>query len=488
MRTATPNTAAATISALALSLSGIETSRAWLPSLPSRTRTGPSPSALFSGDNCNNNVVFRPSESSDAFDSFKVGTARVHRYSDPDSADPSEYVMWYHGRDANFDPDRSLPPLTTGRIGRALSRNGLAWERDAVGSFDADVPGASLGLNTDSWWGFDTAHVGLGQVMMPMTTPTIRSEGGVYVMYYMGGSFEETDVKNYVEDEAKAAALPEGASLKGMKFRIGTAISQDGVTWGRVEGDDSTGACVVPFDRDDPNADDHVNGKAVEEELYCGWPEVVVNPIGFLEAPPETTNLLDVTMNAIGGGVGGTALNKEKRENFLMYYSTMLKETKEKAIGFAFSDNGFSWAKEGVCLRPTPGTLDGAGCARCNVIRNMDYDEETGRWDESKKEGWLMMYEGISSEDGKHRILAAESVDGKVWTKLGLMLDVGGKDDNWDAKSVGSPHVLRMDDGALRMYYVGENKDGQTAVGVARSYGDICDWKREQAEITFAME
>jgi hypothetical protein len=103
--------------------------------------------------------------------------------------------------------------------------------------------------------------------MMHMTTTTLCSEVGVYVMYYMGGGFEEMGVKQYVEDEAKAASLLEGATLKGMKFRIGTSISQDGVTWGCVQGDDSTGTCVVPFDREDPNAGDYVNSKAVEEEL-----------------------------------------------------------------------------------------------------------------------------------------------------------------------------------------------------------------------------
>ena len=56
----------------------------------------------------------------------------------------------------------------------------------------------------------------------------------------------------------------------------------------------------------------------------------------------------------------------------------MIKETKERDIGFAFSDNGFSWVKEGLCLRPTPVTLDGVDFPRCNVIHNMDYDEEMG--------------------------------------------------------------------------------------------------------------
>ena len=151
--------------------------------------------------------------------------------------------MWYHARDESISKaEESLPPLSTGRIGRATSRNGLIWERDEVGSVDADIKGVSLGLNTDSWWGFDTAHIGLGQVLMPMMTPSIRSEGGVYVMYYMGGNYDDTKITDYLDDEKKEK-VPADAVLKGMKMKIGAAISQDGITWGRI------GKCLLCLHR-----------------------------------------------------------------------------------------------------------------------------------------------------------------------------------------------------------------------------------------------
>ena len=188
---------------LAISLS-LALCQAWAPSnriLSSPRRT----SSVLRQTKHDYNVVFRPSADADSFDSLKLGTARVHRYSDPDKMDDSEYIMWYHARDTSLnDADNSLPPLSTGRIGRATSRNGLIWERDEDGSVDVDKPGVSLGLNTDSWWGFDTAHVGLGQVLLPMMSPSIRSEGGVYVMYYMGGSYEETKIQSYLEAEKRA--------------------------------------------------------------------------------------------------------------------------------------------------------------------------------------------------------------------------------------------------------------------------------------------
>jgi len=122
------------------------------------------------------NVVLRPSENPEAFDSHKIGAARVHRYAKDSDDTEAEYIMWYHGRTMDFDSENKLPPLSTGRIGRATSRNGLHWERDEVGSASEDVTGVALGLNKESWWGFDTAHVGLGQVMLPMSTPAIMTD------------------------------------------------------------------------------------------------------------------------------------------------------------------------------------------------------------------------------------------------------------------------------------------------------------------------
>ncbi len=95
------------------------------------------------------------------------------------------------------------------------------------------MEGVSLGLNKESWWGFDTAHVGLGQVLLPMSTPAVMTEGGVYLMYYMGGSFEETKLTQYLEQELDGF---EDATIQGMNMKIGVALSQDGKTFGRVEG------------------------------------------------------------------------------------------------------------------------------------------------------------------------------------------------------------------------------------------------------------
>ena len=113
-----------------------------------------------------------------------------------------------------------------------------------------------------------TDHQGVGQVTLPMTTPAVMAEGGVHLKYFFGGAHEEVPVADYVE---KVPDSVKDATIKGMKMKIGIAVSQDGKTWGRVEGDYPCGACLVPYDPNDPNQD-KLN---IDEELYAGWPEVV---------------------------------------------------------------------------------------------------------------------------------------------------------------------------------------------------------------------
>lgn len=387
-----------------------------------------------------NNIILSPSDSSDptTFDSFKIGNARVHRYArDSMTPEPSgseaEYVMWYHGRSLEMqqDSDSQLPPLSTGRIGRATSRNGLIWQKDTTGSVSEDIPGVSLGLNKEAWWSFDVAHCGLGNVLLPMSTPAVLAEGGIYLMYYHGGNYEETPMADYISRPANDA-VPADATIQGMKMRIGVAVSQDGVTWGRVEGDDPTGAMVVPYDKKDPNSWENVAVADMPEELYCAWPDVAVN---LKENEEEKDN----DSNKKKKNEKKEEDNQDNKDSFLMYYSTMLKDSKEKCIAYATSADGFRWKKQGVCLRPGDAN-DKAGCARCCVFQDASYDAVTSTW--TQESDWKMLYEGVSPEDGKHRILLAVSKDAKTWTKKGVALDVGAEG-AWDCGGVGSPHIIR---------------------------------------------
>mmetsp|Transcript_24156 Transcript_24156/g.26944 ORF Transcript_24156/g.26944 Transcript_24156/m.26944 type:complete len:126 (+) Transcript_24156:1229-1606(+) len=78
----------------------------------------------------------------------------------------------------------------------------------------------------------------------------------------------------------------------------------------------------------------------------------------------------------------------------------------------------------------------------------------------SDEPGYIMYYEGVSTQDNKHRILSAHSSDGRIWNKTnkdGPVLDIGTTCDNSEI----------IDDGSQRMYYVGQQQKN-TAVGVTK--------------------
>ena len=65
-------------------------------------------------------------------------------------------------------------------------------------------------------------------------------------------------------------------------------------------------------------------------------------------------------------------------------------------------------------------------------------------------------------------------------------MDIGNSEtDDWDCDGVGSPNILRMDDGSQRMYYVGQ-KGKKTAIGVAKLEYGSNNWVREQSTFAFA--
>ena len=49
-----------------------------------------------------------------------------------------------------------------------------------------------------------------------------------------------------------------------------------------------------------------------------------------------------------------------------------------------------------------------------------------------------MLYKDVSSKDGKHRVITAESSGLRNWNKLGLVLDVGDEGQCWAFNGVGA--------------------------------------------------
>jgi len=363
-----------------------------------------------------------------------LGMPRVHRYARDDG---EEWVMWFQGRDDDIAEE--VVSLSTGRIFRATSNDGLRWEIEK----GQQTNGASLDVDTDAWWGFDTAHVGVGDVKLT-SSEKIMTQGGVYLLYYFGGTYEAKPATAFMNmGDKMPPTVPE---VTGMVMRIGVAMSQDGKTWGRVEGEYSTGAIL------------DLGEEGEFDELTVGWPTVVSDGTG----------------------------------TFLMYYQTMRPcptGGSEYALGLARSPDGVRWTKAGQIEVEGRGEFDARGAARRHVFRKTvesmgdkagysgDGEAEGGNADER---GYTMFYEGVD-DGGRHAIGLATSVDGVKWTASEanpVFAPAEQGSGAFDAKAVGSPHIVEMGKGKLRMYYVGTAQNGTCSIGCAESEGDLTQWTR----------
>jgi len=348
----------------------------------------------------------------DRFDSPRFANPVVQRYKDEDG---ENWRMWYHGRDLNFGNDVFSQP--TGRIGLAESPDGVHWERV---DGDEDL-GAVLTPNKEEWWGFDTSHVGVGDVQ-GIKTDKIRGsgdrQGTVQFMYFFGGDQEEVDVGGI---EMGGQKIPEGVAVKGLRMRIGLCLSFDGVHWTRLEGDHHSGAV---FD---------VGQKGEWDHLFNAWPTVV----------------------------------QHSDNDFRMYYSSFDPQTSKYSIGLARSTDGIKWKKEGMVINGGGGdAFDARGCGRRHVVE----DPETA--------GYLMFVEGVDM-DGRHSIGLYKSSDGLKWERSSdkPVLQGSQEEGAWDAENVGCPWVVPMEDGSCRLYYSSSSREsGSHGIGMALSDGK--DWTR----------
>lgn len=330
------------------------------------------------------------------WDSAQVSCPRILRLASDD------WRMWYYGRDPDFDV---LVRLPTGRIGLARSGDGLHWER-VPGS---EALGAVLAPSADAA-GFDSAHVGLGDVH--------RSATG-FDMWYFGGPERLTEMA--------------GLQVRGFPLSIGLARSGDGLQWTRVPGPHA-GAWLAPGPPGGADA------------FMAGWPQLLPLDDGRLR----------------------------------MMYHSYLPAKNQFVVCAAESADGRHWTKLGEIFGAgAPGSFDADGPATRHVLRH------NGRW--------LMFYEGFARMHAS--IGLAESPDGLRWTRVPGPLAGGAilarsppGIGRWDAGAVGTPWVMPMADGRLRMYYVGadEREDRLEAeagarhqIGLAICNGsDLTHWRR----------
>ena len=219
---------------------------------------------------------------------------------------------------------------------------------------------------------------------------------------------------------------------------------------------------------------------------------------------------------------------------FRMYYTTLdAADTQADGkpryvLGLATSEDGFKWNKLGRTFAGNSGgqtasgepLFDAGGVSRRHVVRLFDDTtsgggdgggdggggggggggaaEEVGSAEGGSAEGgsavgeaaerpptYTMIYEGIGAGGRGHSLGLATSADGVTWSASPEpILAPSGAAGDWDGKSVGSPHLVRLGGGRgrLRLYYVGTSLDGVSSIGCAEGHvDDLSSWTRVEA-------
>jgi predicted GH43/DUF377 family glycosyl hydrolase len=202
-------------------------------------------------------------------------------------------------------------------------------------------------------------------------------------------------------------------SIVGFRMRIGRAKStNNGRTWRKDSG------YVLDYDE--------------SEGLFASWPRIVTSEDG----------------------------------PWKMFYHSFNGE-KWRVFGAESNDFGDSWKRTGLILEggASEEDFDFAGIGTRTVTQ----------W----RDGYLMVYEGVD-KSSKHRLGAAFcEANGSSWQKLNdgqPILEPGkGPLGEWTKQVIGTPYVVSMPDGGLRLYHCAKDgPEGKMAIGVVESRsGDI---------------
>ena len=243
----------------------------------------------------------------------------------------------------------------------------------------------------------------------------VRLSNGTLIMFYLGGSNE---------------AVPMGpAKLAGVRMQIGRAMSDDGgLSWQRCSS--------KPLIEAEPT-----------EGLFASWPRVLTP-----------------------AGEGG---------EWLMTYHAF-NGSHWNVFRATSSDMGLSWVRQGRVL--APGDADAFDSSGIGTRAMCEWRDQL-----------LMIFEGVGG-DGKHRLGAAVSADGGVsWDKMqfdtqqlsagaakeasdpgGPILSPGGAAGAWTAQVVGTPYLVPMADGSLRLFHCAKTTETNMSIGLLESpSGDV---------------
>ncbi|MCS7001487.1 MAG: glycosyl hydrolase, partial [Dehalococcoidia bacterium] len=237
-----------------------------------------------------------------------------------------------------------------------------------------------------------------GSVLDPSGAP------GAFDAFMVGGTdvvVRDDEYWLYYQGAHDGVMLWDGAPRKGFPLRIGIATARDGMT----------------FRRHPANPVLREGAPGEWDDYLVGWPRLVALPDG----------------------------------GWRMYYNAR-GSRHPGMIGVAESPDGVRWEKRGPVFgpNPDPAAFDSGSVSTRHVIR----------W----QGGYLMVYEAQpSAPPPTFRLGVAVSPDGLRWERLpgpgtmGCVLE-GGPGDAWDHAAVGTPYLVPMPDGSIRLYYLGLNR------------------------------
>jgi len=344
-------------------------------------------------------------------------------------------------------------------------------------------PGLILGPGPEGSW--DSERVSCPKV--------IRDDSGQWWMWYYG--------RDVTFD--RMITLPTGC--------VGLAKSDDGLNWERVRGPGVMGSVLDPHPDPERFDSSHVGlgSVTIQDGLFWMWyfggDQKVTNTRGFeVKGFPMRSGAAisrdGINWTRIQGPYNGAILDsgapgefdaflaawpqviRMDETNWRLYYHT-LDPNQGYVMAWAESSDGLTWEKRGPLLGPGPkGRFDDYGVATRQIIRLGDQ--------------WALFYEGCQ-DVGKNpevdrQLGLALSDDGLNWRRVdgpqnnGAILGQSPKGSGrWDFR-LGCPWVVPMEDGSLRMYYIGSNeREGADSelgsvhqIGLAVSDGDPTQWTR----------
>jgi predicted GH43/DUF377 family glycosyl hydrolase len=285
--------------------------------------------------------------------------------------------------------------------------------------------------------------------------------------------------------------------------RVGLATSSDGITWTKYRAADrDDGAILSPSD--DPEAWDACHIGVGDVVIHPSDPNELVmyyfggsNEKVSLASPTSSSDLqfqglrmrIGIARSLDNGRTWKKdpkfCLDSDPSEGFFCSWPRVLTPASMgepwrmfyhafNGITFrvfgAMSPDGIHWERTSLVLTGTPNAFDAGGIGTRDVIA----------W----KDGLLMIYEGV--EEGvegirKHRIGAAfcKHGDNQKWVKLNdgnPILEPGVPPlGDWCKHVIGTPCLVNMPDGSLRLYHCGSNAaGGKMSIGsVVSTSGEI---------------